>query len=635
LKTAAKSKTAKAVSSRMISKRAVVRDQGPALPTDWLTENAARFDRMFAAQQRSNSFGQFILSELAMTVGALIASLYVAEGAKFRLIASASTESVSLPEQILKRCVLNLKTKIGQKADETTVLVPICEKRSIKGVMAFSAERPFGKPQHQLLDHAARQFAVVLDMMESDARTQRLLRQSESLTRELQNQQVWLKHTNDSLEEKARMLAVQKLEMETRNREIELARRTLQDKAHQLAVTSRYKSEFLANMSHELRTPLNSMLLLARQLMDNREQTLTPKQLEFAKVINAAGHELLQLVNDILDLAKIEAGKISMEIGNYTPHELPEFVDNNFQLLAQSKDLRLKVELARNVPKVMQTDARRLEQILKNLLSNALKFTKKGSVTLHVASVESGWSAENKLLNEAPSVIAFSVIDTGIGIPAEKQQLIFEAFQQADGSTSREYGGTGLGLTICRELAALLGGEIQLQSEPGKGSTFRLFTPQTTVAPVAPEYGLRESTTRTLPAAELAGDAALINKLRGRTALIVDDDIRNVFALTSLLERFGMTVVSAEEGQAALNLLEQMPSIDIVLMDIMMPGMDGFSAIQKMRRIEKFTKLPIIAVTAKAMKDDREKCLRAGASNYIAKPINPELLLNALKECLP
>jgi CheY-like chemotaxis protein len=281
----------------------------------------------------------------------------------------------------------------------------------------------------------------------------------------------------------------------------------------------------------------------------------------------------------------------------------------------------------------MQTDTRRLEQILKNLLSNALKFTKKGGVTLRAEQVEWGWRTENHALNSAPGVIAFSVIDTGIGIPIEKQKLIFEAFQQADGSTSREYGGTGLGLTISRELASLLGGEIHLKSEPGKGSVFTLYVPQTTVAPIPPAHGLRERPKRHASVAQLTRDPHITDTLRGQVALVVDDDIRNIFALTSLLERFEMRVVSAENGQAALDLLESNGCIDVVLMDIMMPGMDGFTVIHKLRHIERFKTLPIIAVTAKAMKDDREKCLRAGASDYIAKPLDPELLLNALKKC--
>ncbi len=613
------------------------------LGNGWLQENLVRFDRMFAAKEANEVFGQYIFSELALAVQASAAQLIMAEGesanGKFRVAAShgAYADEISKPdEQRFRHCISSAApSNVVSKHDgcEQRIILPIVQTGVVTGVMALTAPRAFSDDQRRLLDHAARRFPAVLQSMELDVRTQRLLRQSESLTRELQNQQVWLKHTNDELEEKARMLAVQKIEMETRNRDIEQARLALQEQAQQLALTSKYKSEFLANMSHELRTPLNSMLLLARQLMDNREKTLTPKQLEFSKVIHAAGQELLHLVNDILDLAKIEAGKISIEIGDYLTADLPEFLDRNFQLLAQSKNLDLKVEPAPNLPRVMQTDARRLEQILKNLLSNALKFTKQGGVTLRAEQVGSGWGAENTVLNAAPGVIAFSVTDTGIGIPHEKQKLIFEAFQQADGSTSREYGGTGLGLTISRELAALLGGEIRLQSEAGKGSTFTLFLPETTVAPVPPAHGLRESP-RAASIEKLTKDPQVTENLRGLVALVVDDDIRNIFALTSLLERFEMSVVSAEEGQAALDLLEANGCIAVVLMDIMMPGMDGFAIMEKLRRTERFKTLPIIAVTAKAMKGDREKCLRAGASEYIAKPLDPELLLNALKKCL-
>jgi signal transduction histidine kinase len=555
----------------------------------------------------------------------------VDRGQKLRTVFSTDDESNPLIEQLARRCV----TAIDIVESNGAVAWPITDKTGLRGVMCFSGPKLFNKLHRKLLDHAARNFAAVLDSLENEAHSQRLLRQSESLTRELQNQQVWLKHTNDELEEKARLVAVQKIEMEARNRDIEQARLALQDKAHQLALTSKYKSEFLANMSHELRTPLNSMLLLARQLMENREQTLTSKQLEFSKVIHAAGQELLQLVNDILDLAKIEAGKISLEIGDFTPSDLPEFVERNFQLLAQSKDLSLTVDLHPKLPVLMQTDERRVEQILKNLLSNAIKFTKQGGVTLRVAPVRKGWSADNRPLNQTPSVIAFSVIDTGIGIPLEKQQMIFEAFQQADGTTSREYGGTGLGLTISRELATLLGGEIQLKSEPDKGSTFTLYVPQTSLAPTPQGHALREPKRGQTVSELLIRDPAVLDKFRGRTALVVDDDIRNIFALTSLLERFQMNVLSAEEGQSALELLQSSSHVDLILMDIMMPGMDGYATIQKLRGIGKFKTIPIIAVTAKAMLDDREKCLRAGANKYISKPVDPELLLTLLKECLP
>jgi len=324
-----------------------------------------------------------------------------------------------------------------------------------------------------------------------------------------------------------------------------------------------------------------------------------------------------------------------LEIGDYTPSDLPEFVERNFQLLAESKGLSLTVDLHPKLPVLMQTDERRLEQILKNLLSNALKFTKQGGVTLRVASARKGWSADNRSLNATPSVIAFSVTDTGIGIPPEKQHMIFEAFQQGDGTTSREYGGTGLGLTISRELATLLGGDIQLKSEAGKGSTFTLYVPQTSLAPTAQGHSLREPKHGVTVNELLSRDPALLDKLRGRTALIVDDDIRNIFALTSFLERFQMNVVSAEDGESALNLLQSSSRVNVVLMDIMMPGIDGYATIQKMRGIAKCKTIPIIAVTAKAMLDDREKCLRAGASQYISKPVDPESLLTLLKECLP
>jgi signal transduction histidine kinase/DNA-binding response OmpR family regulator len=730
----------------------------------------------------------------------------------------------------------------------------------------------------------------------------------------LKNQQEQLQRTNAELQEKARLLAEQKTEVERKNQEVEQAKSALEEKAEQLSLTSKYKSEFLANMSHELRTPLNNLLILAKMLAENPEGNLQSKQVKFAETIHSSGTDLLSLINDILDLAKIESGTMAVEPSEFRLNELRDYVTRNFRHVADGKGLEFTVDLAGDLPKTVTTDVKRLQQVLKNLLSNALKFTEHGKVALRVEHVAKGWHADNPILQNAESVVAFSVEDTGIGIPVEKQRIIFESFQQADGTTSRKYGGTGLGLSISREIAHLLGGEIRLQSAPGVGSTFTLYLPQNYVAPAAShrsdgraqasraaasaaesmiaaqrvkpallgraeqdddreniqpgdrvvlvidddstysrilldaahehqfkvlvagrgdmglavarkfrpaavllDIGLPDTTgwsvldqmqhdpdlrhvpvhilsiyedrrrglelgassysrkvegrevlesvfhrvqdsieqrTRhvlvvnadeaarpaiadaleldqvkvTYPASSVealdvfrsgrydcvvlcAGPAGIsaadllvelqkaddpdltvlayapegaafqdlsaplregtvvrkvhsaerllaeatrilhipetrlpeykrlkLEKLRqvddelqGSRVLIVDDDVRNIFALTSILERHHIHVLHAENGRQGIDTLLQYPDIDIVLMDIMMPGMDGYETIRAVRELEALRFLPIIAVTAKAMKGDREKCIDSGASDYIAKPVDLDQLFSLMR----
>ncbi|HEX5766625.1 MAG TPA: ATP-binding protein, partial [Burkholderiales bacterium] len=497
------------------------------------------------------------------------------------------------------------------------------------------------------------------------------LHQSQSLTAELQSQQEELKKTNDRLEtqaqnltksetllkgkqdelrsaneqlqEKARQLSEQMREVEFKNREIEQARAALEEKAEQLSLSSRYKSEFLANMSHELRTPLNSLLILARLLADNAGGNLTPKQVEFARTIHSSGAELLALINDILDLAKIESGTVTLNIAAEPFAELADTVERTFRQVAADKGLDFHIALGAGLPEAIHTDGKRLQQILANLLSNAFKFTAKGEVRLRIEAARSGWSMGHALLDRAAPAIAFSVCDTGIGIPATKQRLIFEAFQQADGSTSREYGGTGLGLSISRELARLLGGEIRVASTPGAGSTFTLYLPaehhlSAEAAANAHNRGaargepaLRAS--EELPAAAAPG-ASLAPTLAGRQVLVVDDDIRNVFAMTSALELHGITVLHADSGREAVEALAHERGVEAVLMDVMMPGLDGLDTIGLVRALEGYGGVPIIAVTANAMRGDREKCLAAGANEYLAKPVNVDALLAALAKAV-
>ena len=441
------------------------------------------------------------------------------------------------------------------------------------------------------------------------------------------------------MEEKAALLQDQKGNIETTNREIELARIGLEEKAQQLARASAYKSEFLANMSHELRTPLNSLLLLARLLAENPEKNLTAKQIEFANTIYSAGSDLLALIDDILDLSKIEAGRTEVKPGEVAYDDIRAYVEQGFAPQAAEKGLKFSVEVAPElVGKVMVTDGQRLQQILRNLLSNAVKFTDTGQVMLRIAPASPDLAFDAPALAAAQQVIAFTVTDTGIGIPEDKLSLVFEAFQQADGTTSRRFGGTGLGLSISRDLAGLIGGIITVASEPGRGSSFTLYLPDVLVPEVtgAPTAVQTEQTVNVAPPM-LRNDhrnerrnTPAANQLAGTTVLIIDDDVRNVFALTSALELHGMTVLYADNGEDGIRQLTEHPEVDIVLMDAMMPEKDGYETTRAIRRNHQNASLPIIFLTAKAMPGDRESALVAGGSDYITKPVDLDELLDLM-----
>jgi len=901
---------------------------------DWLKTNLAKFTRMLQGQKDLLTVGRLILSELAPVVSAQQGVFYMMDGnmtePELRLLASYAyrerkgvNNRFRLGEGLVGQAALErerillsnvpedyvqISSGLGESKPVNIVVLPILFEGNVKAVMELSSFEKFSPTHQAFLDQLTESIGIVLNTIEANTRTEDLLKQSQSLAAELQSRQEELQQTNQELEEKARQLFEQNEEVERKNREVEQARQALEGKAQQLSIASRYKSEFLANMSHELRTPLNSLLILADQLSSNPEGNLTGKQVEFARTIHGSGRDLLKLINDILDLSKIESGTVSVDVGEVRFDEMRQAIERTFRHMADDKGLKFDIEIAPDLPRSIETDAQRLDQILKNLLSNAFKFTERGHVNLRVARVTEGWSEDRAQLNHAASVLAFSVSDSGIGIPTDKQGTIFEAFHQADGSTSRKYGGTGLGLAISRELAGLLGGEIKLESEEGRGSRFTLYLPETytPAIPQRPSPALFETPavgdadsaepgelpaevpipddrgiilpgeqsiliieddlpfaqwlldlahaqqfkavvtsrgqsaltlarefvptaisldislpdidgwkvlerlksdlgTRHIPVfvisvaeepqnalklgaidfvtkpvdrapvekllrrvrkiaetpakrlllveddetqrnsiRELIGnhtahiiDVAtgeealeavsrqsfdcvvldlmlpdisgfdLIERIRtenkklpiivytakdltpdeekklnrvaqmvivkdvrsperlydqtalwlhrevdrlpeekrtiltklhdpdavlaGKKVLIVDDDIRNIFAMTSMLERYKMEVISAETGQAAIEMLQHTEGVDLVLMDIMLPEMDGYQTMQRIRKMYGFEKLPIIALTAKAMKGDREKCIDAGASDYIAKPVETERLLTLLR----
>ncbi|MEZ0392975.1 MAG: HAMP domain-containing protein [Pseudobdellovibrionaceae bacterium] len=591
---------------------------------DWLKTNLAKFSGMMQGQRSIAAVAQLIMSELTPLVDARQGTFFMAESegddTSLNLIASyAFTErkrvsnKYKLKEGLVGQCAFEKKrilitqpgedyVKISSSLAEMTpkniIVLPILFEGELKAVIELASTHPFTQNYIAFLDQLMDSIGVILNMISSSMRTEELLQE--------------LKRSNAELEAQAKELEDKAKLLEVKNQEVELASRSLEEKAEQLSLISKYKSEFLANMSHELRTPLNSLLILSKTLADNKDNNLTPEQVKYAKTVNSAGNDLLSLINEILDLSKVEAGKMPVAPKEVEIQDVIGYLEQTFKPVAEHKNLEFKIEMDPHVPQNMFTDESRLQQILKNLLSNAFKFTDKGLVQLRL-------SVANP--NADSSMVVFAVTDTGIGIPTEKQKLIFEAFQQADGTTSRRYGGTGLGLTISREIARLLGGIIEVESEPNLGSTFRLYLPQKYSGPDSSmPISNREMTTERpiLPA-----DA----DFTGRKVLIVDDDVRNIFAITSLLKNHGMEVVHAENGKHGIDVLEQHPDVEIVLMDTMMPEMDGLEAIRKIRENQLFHHLPIVSLTAKAMKGDREKCLEAGASDYVTKPVDEETLL--------
>ncbi|MDC0710934.1 HAMP domain-containing protein [Stigmatella sp. ncwal1] len=938
---------------------------------DWLKTNLAKFTRVLQGQRDLLTVSKVILSELAPLVDAQHGVFYISERIEedqvLKLLASYAyrerkglSNTFKLGEGLVGQCALEkepillsdipdsyirISSGLGDEVPRNIVVLPVLFEGDIKAVIELASFHKFSDVHLGFLEQLTESIGIVLNTIAANMRTEALLKQSQALTDELRKQQEELtetnkrleqqanslqqseellkrqqeelRRTNEELQEKAKLLSEQKNEVEHKNLEVEQAKRALEEKAEQLSLTSKYKSEFLANMSHELRTPLNSLLILSQTLSENTDGNLTGRQVEFARTIHASGSDLLELINDILDLSKIESGTMTVDVGPLRFGDLREFVERTFRQVADKKTLQFDISLEGSLPGEVQTDAKRLQQVLKNLLSNAFKFTESGQVTLGIQRARGGWSSDHPILRTAPTVVAFVVRDTGIGIPKDKHQIIFEAFQQADGSTARKYGGTGLGLSISREIARLLGGEIRLESEVGRGSTFTLFLPLKYVAPRPAETGpslarvaanvqalpapavealpsevevlhlpdieddsasilpgdavllavthmqdhasrLRaaaqgvgfkmlvsteaesalemarnarpvavavdldlpdmagwvvldrlkhDAATRALPVYTVSGEdyrdrsltlgalghlrasadpAAAVLALRelrsfvdrkarsllivedddvhrqaltellgsedvqtvavstaaqaqeaiaarrfdcmvmdlglpdlpgadllrqlhaehgpatppaivytgreltraqetelrrlaeaiivkdaqsperlleetslflhrataqlsepkrrmlekarerdpllvGRKVLVVDDDVRNIFALNTVLERYGMKVGFAESGAEGIALLEKDAEVELVLMDVMMPEMDGYQAMRAIRGMERFAHLPILALTAKAMKGDREKCLEAGASDYITKPVDIEKLLSLLR----
>jgi CheY-like chemotaxis protein/signal transduction histidine kinase/HAMP domain-containing protein len=672
---------------------------------DWLKTNLARFTRMLQGQRDMTTVAQMVLSELAPLVDAQQGVFYVNTSSngqplmkllggyaykKRKNLANEFHEGEGLVgqctlerERILVTNVPNnyvyVSSGLGEAPPNNIVVLPVLFEGDVKAVIELSTFQTFSDTHLTFLDQLTESIGIVLNTIAANTRTEDLLQQSQSLAAELQSQQDELKKTNEQLEqqaeslreseellksqqeelqqtneelqEKAALLARQKSEVEAKNREVEEARWEMEEKAEQLALTSKYKSEFLANMSHELRTPLNSMLILSRQLSENNDENLSEKQVQFAETIHSSGADLLSLINDILDLSKIESGMMGIEVSEVSVKEISEQLERSFHQLAQDKNLEFLIERADNLTPTVYTDDKRLQQILMNLLSNAFKFTHEGKVVLGIAPAPPNETYHLESLNRASDVVAFSVTDTGIGIPKEKQRIIFEAFQQADGTTSRKYGGTGLGLSISREIARLLGGEIHVMSTPSEGSAFTLYLPRdympagavsTSGSQSRARVGIKEIEAAWTPVesfdseaiALLSSESAAIlddrNEIQSgdRAVLIVEDDISFAGILLDLAREKGFKGLVATSGTMALALAQKYKPAAITL-DIRLPDRDGWTVLDRLKHDPETSHIPVHIIT---IEEERQRALKQGAFNHVQKPVTHEDLGKAFDD---
>ncbi|HKN92530.1 MAG TPA: response regulator, partial [Acidimicrobiia bacterium] len=648
---------------------------------DWLKTNLARIGGMMQGQRDLETVSRLIMSELTPVVSAQHGAFFLADsehaeepvlrmiasyGYKARkhvanqfrpgegLVGQAALEKKSILMTEAPHDYIRIASGLGEASPINVIVLPVLFEEQLLAVIELASFRPFSEVNLAFLDQLMETIGIVLNTIIANMRTEELLEQSQRLTHELQSQseelqaqQEELQQTNEELQEKAALLAEQNRNIEIKNREIDLARRGLEEKAQQLALSSEYKSEFLANMSHELRTPLNSLLILAKLIADNSEANLTEKQVDFARTIYSSGNDLLALINDILDLSKIEAGKMDLNPTPVPLADLQSYVEQAFRPLAQQKGLGFEISIADGLPAELVTDEQRLQQILKNLLANAFKFTHQGGVTLRLEPAPAETVFTNDALREARDVVALSVTDTGIGVPADKLRLIFEAFQQADGTTSRKYGGTGLGLSVSREIARLLGGEIGVESTLGEGSTFTLYLPA--VCPSAPR-----SSTETSGPAGVGGVAGfeedvpmlasplepdpsllLLNELGDdrrdlepgdRQLLVIESDADLARTAMRLGRERGFKVLAALRGDAGLALAREFRP-DAVLVATDLAGADGFAVLDHLKRHAETRHIPVHVLTDAHR---RQAALRAGAWGCLEKPVAVEALAEVI-----
>jgi HAMP domain-containing protein/signal transduction histidine kinase/DNA-binding response OmpR family regulator len=623
---------------------------------DWLKTNLARFTGMLQGQRDLTTVGKTLLSELAPLVNAHQAVIYQMETedeAKLVLLsayagdrADGHLRRVDLGDGLVGQCAIEkrrilirdlvdskvtIRSGLFEAVPRNVIVLPVLFEDRVKAVIELASLGVFTASHLAFLEQLTASIGIVLNSIEATMQTEGLLKQSQQLATELQTQQKELQQKNEQLAQKAQQLAEQNAEVERKNQEIEQARRELEGKAKELALTSKYKSEFLANMSHELRTPLNSILVLGQQLGDNPDGNLTGKQVEFARTIHGAGTDLLNLISDILDLSKIESGTVSVEAEEVFFASLLDMIGRPFRHEAENRNLDFQLVTDPRLNRSLITDSKRLQQVLKNLLSNAFKFTEKGGVRLAVSVAETGWSNDHPILSRATAVIAFEVADTGIGIPQDKQRIIFEAFQQADAGTSRKYGGTGLGLAISRELAGLLGGEIQLRSAPNAGSTFTLYLPQVYSGPSALPVKYSEGSITSKPVELLKTALAELpveqipddreNLEADDTALlIVEDDPHYARILRDLSREKGFKVLLATRGAEALALAREFHPAAVSL-DVFLPDMLGWTVLNHLKQDPATRHIPVQMLT---LDEDKGHGLARGAFAFITKPVTTE-----------
>ncbi|HEY1199326.1 MAG TPA: HAMP domain-containing protein, partial [Niastella sp.] len=650
---------------------------------DWLKSNLAKFGQMLQGQRDLKTVTQRILSELARVVSAHFGAFYILRQdedtnneVKLNLFAAYGYKSdrniqteFSIGEGLVgqvafekERIILSnvpanyirISSALGKAKPANVIILPVLFENNVKAVIELASLDTFSQTHLDFLSQLTESIGIVLNTIEANTRTEELLSQSQSLASELKVQQEELRRTNDELQDKALLLVKQKNEVEAKNKEVEEARRSLEEKAEQLTLTSKYKSEFLANMSHELRTPLNSLLILAQQLYENAEGNLTEKQIRYAKTIHSCGDDLIQLINDILDLSKIESGFITANIAPVRFFEITSFVETTFKPIAEARHLRFTIETDTRLPETMETDIQRLNQILKNLLSNSFKFTEKGEVKLKIYDANRNWKPGNSMLDNAQRVVAFAINDTGIGIPLEKQSIIFEAFQQAEGSTSRKYGGTGLGLSISRGLTELLGGTIELDSTPGQGSTFTLFLPIDNVSGVVTreahanlneyQYQLGNdsgeidtllNSIRVTGEGNEAGSMHIVNEMINDTGddrnnvqpsekaiLIVEDDIRFGKIIIEKAHQYGLKAIVATNYIEVFVFINRFTPIAITL-DVKLPDTSGWKVMELLRNDLSYRHIPIHLISGE---ENKALALKRGARSFRLKPLDNESL---------
>jgi HAMP domain-containing protein/signal transduction histidine kinase/CheY-like chemotaxis protein len=637
---------------------------------DWLKSNLAKFTQMLQGEKELNTVTKKILSELATVVTAQHGLFYVLHedekfmDSKLKLMASYayikrknSPTQYAMGEGLIgqvavekERIILSnipkdyikINSGLGNAQPRDVIILPVLFEGQLKAVIELASLDTFSEIHLDFLEGLTESIGIVLNTIQSNSRTEELLVQSQLLAGELKSQQEVLKNTNEELEEKAILLANQKEEVELKNQEVEVARKALEEKADQLTLTSKYKSEFLANMSHELRTPLNSLQILANELIANRDGNLSGKQIEFAKTINACGDDLIQLINDILDLSKIESGYISVDYNPISFAEISRFVESTFNPISETKHLQFQISMDENLPEMIETDSQRLNQILKNLLSNAFKFTEKGSVRLKIYKANNNWKTKNINLDEAEAAVAFEISDSGIGISKEKLSIIFEAFQQAEGSTSRKYGGTGLGLSISRGLSDLLGGSIELESEINVGSKFTLFLPLKFI-PVSHIEDVSEEVStsnkqkgklKSLPSSTFnrsdidlffvdeVGDDRTDIKPNDQVLLIAEDNLTFAKIMLDQAHLHGIKAIVTTKGNDVVDFINQFHP-HAITMDLNMPDTSGWKILDRLKTDFTLRHIPVYIISGE---DERNKGLRRGARNFLLKPLKTESL---------